>query len=466
MTLKLRMNLLCWKFLFLACLFAMPGELLVLGQTPPAQTESKTEKRTAQALHDEANTYLEKKFAEFNKKNTPYDRKLEEATKQEQKDLAARNAATLQALPSLKGNDIYYLGMLYHLSGNSDAALRTMRRFLAETSKGEKAQLARAVIVLYATRTNLIPEAEKAVAAYRQHEPKDLEELFGMETLMVNAFGKLKNYDRMAFHANGMLEVAMKGTAAKKFNGTKRDEKLFKATSLLAEALIGLNKHKEALAAIEDLLKLSFSLPSGNLSKLARFRLAGLDPETDVFKLLQKTDNDKTSNLPEIVATDWIDHQPTRLSDLRGQVVLLDFWAPWCGPCRRMFPRLQNWYQSHKDQGLVILGLTNYYGYAEGKRLTPPEELSYLREFKKKNRLPYGFVVSNSPANDVNYGAYSLPMSFLIDRRGNVRFIALGASDEEINTLEKMIKRLVVEPAPDVPNVTGTASAPPPPARE
>ena len=68
-------------------------------------------------------------------------------------------------------------------------------------------------------------------------------------------------------------------------------------------------------------------------------------------------------------------------------------------------------------------------------------------EFKKRNRLPYGFVVADSDANNINYGAYSIPMSFLIDRRGAVRFISVGADPDEIMAFEKMIKKLIAEPA-------------------
>jgi hypothetical protein len=94
----------------------------------------------------------------------------------------------------------------------------------------------------------------------------------------------------------------------------------------------------------------------------------------------------------------------------------------------------------------VILGLTNYYGQVNGQRLTPGEELAYLREFKKRNRLAYGFVVADTHANDLNYGVFSIPMSFLIDRQGVVRFIASGADESEITALGQMIKKLMDEP--------------------
>jgi hypothetical protein len=163
------------KFLsLLLLLMAVTSIGNALGQSPQASTASPGKKesaasidsRSARVLFDEANTYVNKKFEEFNKQKLEYDDKLDARTKQEQKALAAKNAAALQSRKSLTSGDLYYLGMLNHLAGNGDEALEAMRSYLASGPEGENAQVARAVIVLYATRTDLIPEAERAVEAY------------------------------------------------------------------------------------------------------------------------------------------------------------------------------------------------------------------------------------------------------------------------------------------------------------
>jgi peroxiredoxin len=95
-----------------------------------------------------------------------------------------------------------------------------------------------------------------------------------------------------------------------------------------------------------------------------------------------------------------------------------------------------------------VIGLTNFDGHAEGKSLTRGQELDYLRDFKKRLGLSYGFAVSEEGRNDIRYGVSSIPTTFLLDRRGVVRFISIGSSDVEAAALNRMIKKLIEEPPP------------------
>jgi thiol-disulfide isomerase/thioredoxin len=397
----------------------------------------------AAALYDEVMGYVRKKYNEQTGANLPFD---EKKTVQEARDLALKNAATLAARGPLKGTDLYYLGMLYLFAERSEGALDSMRRFVAERPEGATAEMLQAahrVMVTQSVKLNLLEEAEKALAAYARVEPPKHLERYKLENILAGAYYKKKQYDPAAEHALESFNAAKRAfPGGVRQPPQQRDETVSKAAVLLAEIYSRSNRRDAAVATAHDLRALGLSYPSPNIYDQALRLLSNHDAAFNPVKVEAGVAATKAP-APELEVLAWVEQTPVKLSDLRGQVVVLDFWATWCVPCQVTIPKLVSLNKKHKEKGLVVLGVTRYYGSAEGRKMTTAAELEYLRAFRKKFGINYGFAVTED--GDDIYGVTSLPTAMVIDRRGAVRHIITGVytgSDEELNA---MVKRLLSE---------------------
>jgi thiol-disulfide isomerase/thioredoxin len=195
------------------------------------------------------------------------------------------------------------------------------------------------------------------------------------------------------------------------------------------------------------LLRLSFTLPSAQIYERATRWLVENESENLIARVANEQPSNEAATIttaPEIDIATWIDQKPVKLSELRGRVVLLDFWATWCGPCRMTMPKLKTLHERFKKDGLVVVGLTQFFGRAGRTVVTPAEELEFLRAYKKELKLPYAFAVADDARNDLRYGVRVIPTAFVLDRRGRVRHISIGASDDD--SLAEVIKKLLAEP--------------------
>jgi thiol-disulfide isomerase/thioredoxin len=122
------------------------------------------------------------------------------------------------------------------------------------------------------------------------------------------------------------------------------------------------------------------------------------------------------------------------LDALRGRVVVLDFWATWCGPCRMIMPSLDQLSTRYHGRGLTVLGVAR-------------ESMSDIRDHLA--RSPVGYTVARDLGHTMtDYGVRAIPMLVVIDRRGNVRDIVTGVGGSEMQDLDTLVATLVAEPTP------------------
>ena len=152
----------------------------------------------------------------------------------------------------------------------------------------------------------------------------------------------------------------------------------------------------------------------------------------------KRTQKDALENKapPELAVKGWIntDGKDLQLSDLRGKVVVMDFWGVWCGPCRQAMPHLKELLAKHREDGLAVVGI---HTTSRGDQMA---------DFVKEQELPWPVAVDVDRKTVTAFRVDSYPDYYIIDRAGKLRVADLQNGD-----LDRVVELLLKEKAPPAP---------------
>ncbi|MEZ4703447.1 MAG: TlpA disulfide reductase family protein [Rhodothermales bacterium] len=126
-----------------------------------------------------------------------------------------------------------------------------------------------------------------------------------------------------------------------------------------------------------------------------------------------------------------LDGAPLQLASLKGKVLLVNFWATWCAPCREEIPDLIALQDKLGDEAFAVIGVAS---------ILYDEEVDEVRAFVADNGMDYPIVLDKGPAGEAFGGVFALPTTYIIDRQFVVRHRTIGMPDA---SLEPLITELI-----------------------
>ena len=142
------------------------------------------------------------------------------------------------------------------------------------------------------------------------------------------------------------------------------------------------------------------------------------------------------SSAPEISNDIWLNSKPLRLADLRGKVVMVEFWTFGCWNCRNIEPYVKAWHQKYASQGLVVIAI-------HSPEFDYEHDLSRVKEYIGEHQIPYAVPIDNEFRTWRKYNNRYWPTLYLIDKAGTIQYIKIGEGGYK-NT-ERQIQKLLAE---------------------
>jgi cytochrome c biogenesis protein CcmG/thiol:disulfide interchange protein DsbE len=163
-------------------------------------------------------------------------------------------------------------------------------------------------------------------------------------------------------------------------------------------------------------------------SLLAAAILAAASPSLPAQFTQEKAAQPATHSAPDFTRPN-LDGKTIRLSDYRGKLVLLNFWATWCGPCIAEIPRFSAWQTKYGPRGFQVIGISM------------DDDPALVQKFDRKYQPTYAIVMGDEHLGELYGGVLGLPVTYLISPKGKI--IAHYQGETDLNQMEARINKLL-----------------------
>ncbi len=146
----------------------------------------------------------------------------------------------------------------------------------------------------------------------------------------------------------------------------------------------------------------------------------------------------KSIPAPEIVSPTWINSEPLKMEELRGKVVMVEFWTFGCWNCRNIEPYVKKWHKKYEKDGLVVIAV-------HSPEFDHEKEIARVKDYVKENNISYAVPIDNDFRNWREYHNRYWPTLYVIDKKGTIQYTRIGEGAYE--QTEEAIQRLLADPA-------------------